>query len=183
MHRVIVFVAMLAIGGCQPSGSVSPSGSTPKGTVPVPSKPTSTKTAEKKKEVVVVHRASEIYDEYKHNEAGADLKYLDRTIECIAAGVSVEKNTSGQYMLIDFRVDPPPEGTNPGIVFVFLPSSTSKLAASKDRCKYFKIRGTCKGKTKDQGAWEGYRVTFTDCEIVYPMRLGPGPNLELIEDK
>lgn len=148
--RFFLILAMIFFVGCE---AKSPRKESPK----TPSAAAETASA------VKVDYETTLWQDYGDNAAAADVKYKGKEIEMTARG-KVDTDSSGKYHLSCMGMDP--DRRRAGVICLISPKDTDKLSKAKPNAA-FKIRGICKGKKADPGAYNGYIVTVDDCHIIH----------------
>ncbi len=159
MRTLVLCLALLA-AGCGPKPATPP-----KATQPAATQPGKATEDRPLGEPVAKLNAAVLWQDYRGNEAQADLKYLDKVVEVTGTG-TVRKDAEGYYLGEEVvqdvaRVWPP------GVVCRMKPSQSQKLA-ELPAGKRWSVRGVCGGRTAAQGAYQGFVVVLKDCELAGP---------------
>jgi hypothetical protein len=138
-------VACLALAGCsgQPSGRPAADDKAPVSGDTSPAVKPNPGENPPVNEPTVLLRAISLIDDYGGNEAAADAKYLNKTVEIRSAGIGfkIEKDDRGRYTCVFNRWTDVANVKN--VVCVFSSSEVAKLATVGHAIT---IRGVCKGK-------------------------------------
>jgi hypothetical protein len=122
---------------------------------------------------VTVDMETVVWQAYKANVAKADKQYLGAIVELKVMRGQIGKTKDGRYFFASRVVSPAPDWVTPGIICYIAKASVPKLEKLEPK-QALRVQGKCAGRSSDSTAWEKFRITFEECEILDVLEYSKG---------